>query len=126
MSINTILLTWDKIDSFTLETLHKARKNGEVDFVLIDIRELHESEAGHIVGVDYLLPMTQFHSRAEILPRKFFDQSVILTCRTSNRTGQGQQILRYQPGMDNVIDHAGGIVTCRGEVASGRTGVCSV
>ena len=126
MSTNTALLDRDKVDSAFLERLLEARKNGEVDFVLIDIREPYEYEAGHIVGVDHLLPTTQFRSWAEILPQKFPDQPVILTCRTANRTGQVQQILREQLGMNNVINHAGGIVTYRGEVASGMEGAHGV
>ncbi len=126
MSTNATFLTQEAIDSETLETLLEARKNGEVDFVLIDIREPYEYEAGHIAGVDHLLPTTQFRSWAEILPQKFPDRPVILTCRTANRTGQVQQILRGQLGMNNVINHAGGIVTYHGEVVSGMEGAHGV
>jgi len=115
-----------QIDSPELERLLEARKNGEVDFVLIDIREPYEYEAGHIVGVDYLLPTTQLQAWAGTLVERFGERPLILTCRTSNRTGQVQQILLQQFGMENVIDHVGGIVTYRGATVSGMEGAHSV
>ena len=126
MSTKQAILHQDQIDSPTLETLLEARKNGEVDFVLIDIREPYEYEDRHIAGVDYLLPTTQFQSWAGLLADRFGDRPIVLTCRTANRTGQVQQILREQLGMSHVINHAGGIVTYRGEVASGMEGAHGV
>ena len=120
-----MLREW-QIDSSTLETLLEAREKGEADFVLIDVREPYEYEASHIVGVDYLLPTTQLRSWMDKVPQRFPDRPVILTCRTSNRTGQVQQILRQQLGMENVINHVGGIVTYRGATASGMEGVRGV
>jgi len=122
MSINQTILHRQNVDSSLLETLLKARQNREVDFVLIDIREPYEYEERHIVGVDYLLPTTQFQSWAGLLADRFGDRPIVLTCRTSNRTGQVQQILQDQLGMQNIIDHVGGIVTYRGATESGMEG----
>ena len=49
----------------------------------------------------------------EITPVK--DKTVIFTCRTGNRSGQVQHIFK-QHGLDHVINHAGGIVSYRGEI----------
>jgi len=108
-----------RVDSETLEKLLQERQEGKSDFVLIDIREPHEYEAGHIVGVDRLLPTSRFQEWAEALPQEYPERPVILTCRTSNRTGQVCRILKEQMGMRNVIDHIGGIVSYDGAVAQG-------
>ena len=123
MSTKQPIFLQNQIDSPALEKLLEARKNGEVDFVLIDIREPYEYEERHITGVDYLLPTTQFRSWAGLLVDRFGDRPIVLTCRTSNRTGQVQQILKEQMGMNNIIDHVGGIVTYHGATESGMEGV---
>ncbi len=126
MSTKQTILRQDQIDSPTLKMLLEARKNGEVDFVLIDIREPYEYEERHIMGVDYLLPTTQLQSWAGLLTDRFGDRPIVLTCRTSNRTGQVQQILQEQLGMDNIVDHVGGIVTYHGATESGMEGARGV
>ncbi len=126
MSTNAALLAQEKINSETLEILLESRKNGEVDFVLIDIREPYEYKERHIVGVDYLLPTTQLQAWAGLLTDRFGDRPIVLTCRTSNRTGQVQQILHEHLGMDNIVDHVGGIVTYHGAVESGMEGARGV
>jgi len=126
MSTKQAILRQQQVDSPTLERLLKARKNGEVDFVLIDIREPDEYEDGHIAGVDYLLPTTELQSWAGLLTDRFGDRPIVLTCRTSNRTGQVQQILQEQLGMTNIVDHAGGIVTYLGATESGMEGARGV
>ena len=108
-----------RVDSATLEKLLQARQEGNADFILIDIRQPHEYAAEHIVGVARLLPTSQFWQWAEGLVREYPEIPVILTCRTSNRTGQVCRILTEQFGMGNVIDHIGGIVTYEGPIAQG-------
>ena len=119
MSTLETILSHQRVDSVTLKKLLKDRQAGKVNFILIDIREPYEYEAGHIVGVDRLLPTTQFQQWAEALPREYPEQAVILTCRTANRTGQVCRILTQQLGMRNVIDHIGGIVSYDGPIAQG-------
>jgi len=113
------VLHQQRVDSATLEKLLQERREGQADFVLIDIREPYEYEAEHIVGVDRLLPTSRFQEWAEALPQAYPERPVILTCRTSNRTGQVCRILKEQLGMRNVIDHIGGIVSYDGAVAQG-------
>ncbi len=125
MSKFEALLSQKRIDSQALQTLLEGRAKGEVGFVLIDVREPYEYEAGHIAGVDMLLPTTRFNSWAPVLVEKYMDQTMILTCRTSNRTAQVQNILMHM-GMTKVVDHAGGIVEYRGAVEQGMKGARGV
>ncbi|MFT7879661.1 MAG: rhodanese-like domain-containing protein [Sulfurimonas sp.] len=109
--------TLDKsnIHSEELESLLEQRAEGKVDFLLVDVREDMEYEMGHIKGVDLLLPTSTFAQWAEKFAEENKDKNVIFTCRTGNRSGQVQHIFK-QHGLENVINHAGGIVTYRGDI----------
>ena len=113
-----MLLQGERVSSGELEKLLEARKEGECDFLLVDVREAYEYEAAHIVGVDLLRPTSRFREWASELAELSSEKPVILTCRTANRTGQVQQLLRRM-GAEQVIDHSGGIVSWRGEVERG-------
>lgn len=112
------LLQKTSVQSEELETLLKERESGTVDFILVDVREQYEYDSGHIKGVDMLKPTSTFQSWAEDFLNENKDKTVIFSCRTDNRSGQVQQVF-MQNGMKNVINHAGGIVTYRGEVERG-------
>ena len=103
------------IHSEELEALLKEREAGNVDFLLVDVREDMEYKMGHIKGVDQLLPTSTFGQWAQKFAEENQDKTVIFTCRTGNRSGQVQHIFK-QNGLDNVINHAGGIVSYRGEI----------
>ncbi|MFN2221743.1 MAG: rhodanese-like domain-containing protein [Chloroflexota bacterium] len=75
------------------------------DVYVLDVREQSEYDAGHIPGV-VLLPLGQIPSRLGEIPT---DKTVIVTCRTGNRSGQAVDFLR-QNGFDNVHNMLGGIV----------------
>jgi rhodanese-related sulfurtransferase len=122
MSKNTLLLSKKQITSSELEQILEARSREEADFLLVDIREPYEYESGHISGVDMLLPTSQFREWAALLKEQYADIPLIITCRTANRTGQVQGILE-QMGMDNVIDHTGGIVSYTGAIEQGMGGL---
>lgn len=112
------LLQKSMIMSEELEELLKEREAGNVDFLLVDVREQMEYDHGHIKGVDMLKPTSTFQSWAQAFLDEHKDKTVIFTCRTDNRSGQVQQVFR-QNGMANVINHGGGIVTYRGEIERG-------
>ncbi len=112
------LLQKSHVQSEELEALLKEREAGNVDFILVDVREQYEYDHGHIKGVDLLKPTSMFQSWAEDFFNENKDKTIIFTCRTDNRSGQVQQVF-LQNGMKNVINHAGGIVTYRGEVVRG-------
>jgi phage shock protein E len=75
------------------------------DVVVLDVREPWEYEAGHIPGVT-LIPMGEVPQRLSEIPA---DKTVVVTCRTGNRSSQVTDYLRQQ-GFDNVHNMSGGIV----------------
>ena len=73
------------IDVATADAL---RANPEV--VLIDVREPDEYAAGHIPGAT-LIPLGQVQQRLAEIPT---DKTVVVTCRSGNRSAQAAEILR--------------------------------
>ncbi len=112
---NQKLLQKDQISSLELESLLKARGNNECDFILVDVREIYEYEEEHIEGVDLLRPTSRFQDWAKELIDLSKDNTIILTCRTGNRTGQVQRILKGN-GAKSIIDHQGGIMGWHNDV----------
>lgn len=112
------LLNKSEVTSMELESLLQERNEGKVDFLLVDVRELFEYDAGHIKGADLHKPTSMFQTWAKEFLEENKQKTVIFTCRTGNRSGQVQQIFRHN-GMENVINHAGGIVTYRGTTELG-------
>jgi len=112
------LLHKNTVSSEDLEQLLQERAEGKTDFVLVDVREAMEYTMGHIKGVDLLKPTSDFQGWAEELLEETKEKIVILTCRTDNRSGQVQAIFKRN-GHPCVINHAGGIVSYRGEIEKG-------
>ena len=90
----------DTVDIATVKALQ-----GREDVMLIDVREPGEYQAGHIPGIT-LIPMKQVPSRLAEIPK---DKTVILTCRSGNRSGQVAEFLR-QRGYTAVHNMKGGIL----------------
>jgi len=109
------LLTQDNITSEDLERLLEARAKGEIDFLLVDVREDMEYEMGHIKGVDMLKPTSTFQQWAQEFLDSHQDKAVIFTCRTGSRSAQVQHVFKSN-GMEKSINHYGGITTYRGEI----------
>lgn len=112
------LLKKSYITSQELEQLLKERDAGSADFLLVDVREQMEYDMSHIKGVDLLKPTSTFQSWAQDFLNENRDKTVIFTCRTDHRSGNVQRVFQ-QNGMSSVINHAGGIVSYRGEVERG-------
>jgi len=112
------LLEKSYVHSEELIELLKEREEGNVDFILVDVREQMEYDHGHIKGVDFLKPTSTFQSWAEPFLDENRDKIVIFTCRTDSRSGQVQRVFQ-QNGMTKVINHAGGIVSYRGDIEKG-------
>lgn len=90
------------------ETIDVATANslrGRPDVVMLDVREQDEYDAGHIPGVK-LIPLGQVGQRLAEIPR---DTTVVVTCRSGNRSGQAAALLR-QNGYTNIHNMEGGIV----------------
>lgn len=75
------------------------------DVVLIDVREQSEYDEAHIPDIT-LIPLGTVPDSLDQIPT---DKTVIVTCRTGNRSGQATEFLRQQ-GFDNVHNMEGGIV----------------
>ncbi len=103
------------VSSEELEALLKAREEGRIDFLLVDVREQMEYDAGHIKGVDMLKPTSLFQQWAQGLLDETQEKKVIFTCRTGSRSGQVQYIFA-QNGHKGAINHSGGIMSYHGEV----------
>lgn len=112
------LLEKSYVTSQELELLLKERTAGNVDFVLVDVREQMEYDSGHIKGVDMLKPTSIFQSWGQSFFDENKDKTIIFTCRTDHRSGNVQRVFK-QNGMENVINHSGGIVSYRGEIERG-------
>ncbi len=78
---------------------------GRNDVVLLDVREPEEYAAGHIPGVQ-LIPMGTIPARLSDIPT---DKTVIVTCRSGNRSGQITNFLRRN-GFTRVHNMQGGIL----------------
>jgi len=109
------LIKKENLTSQDLQELLKARDEGKINFKLIDIREPFEYEEAHIVGTDELLPTSRFQEWAKDLLDR--EEDIIIYCRTGNRTGQVQAILKQY---GKTIPHlAYGIMSYDGEIESG-------
>ena len=108
------LLEQNDINSEELELLLDARTAGEVDFLLVDVREDMEYDMGHITGVDVLKPMSLFQSWAQEFITENKEKTVVFTCRTGSRSAQVQNVFK-QNGLEKCINHYGGIVTYSGD-----------
>jgi rhodanese-related sulfurtransferase len=109
------ILNKSSVTSSELEVLLKEREAGNTDFILVDVREMMEYDSGHIKGADMLKPTSTFQSWGQEFLEQNRDKMVIFTCRTGSRSGQVQAVFR-QNGMENVINHSGGIMGYRGEI----------
>ena len=73
--------------------------------VVIDVREQEEYDEKHIPGV-VLIPLGTVPDRLDEIPT---DQTVVLTCRSGNRSNQITLLLE-ETGYENVHNMLGGIV----------------
>jgi len=108
------LLEKSIIQSEELVLLLKEREEGKTDFLLVDVREQMEYDAGHVKGVDLLKPTSIFQSWSETFFNEIQDKTVIFTCRTGARSGQVAQLFQ-QNGHTHSINHVGGIMSYTGE-----------
>src|SRR5881628_3093344 len=92
------------------EALDRAAQNGSADEapVVIDVREQHEFEAGHIEGAVHV-PRGHLESRIEgIVPDR--NTRVILYCATGQRSALAADTMKEQLGYEDVASMNGGFV----------------
>lgn len=82
-----------------------AALKDRADVVVLDVREQWEYDEGHIPGVTHI-PMGEVSERLQDIPA---DKTVIVTCRSGNRSSQVTDFLK-QNGYDNVHNMQGGIL----------------
>ncbi len=82
-----------------------AQIKDRADVVVIDVREQWEYDEKHIPGVT-LIPLGTIPDSLSQIPT---DKTVVLTCRSGNRSGQAADFLRNQ-GYTNVHNMEGGII----------------
>jgi len=88
-------------DEITYAALVKAFKEGAV--ALVDVREPHEFEAGHVDGSE-LLPLSVFDP--ERLPR---DKPIVLICRSGNRS-MTALVRARAAGFKDIWHYKGGVL----------------
>ena len=93
----------DLPDSIDAKTLADIKDRSDV--VVLDVREQWEYDEGHIPGVVHI-PMNDIPGRISEIPT---DQTVIVSCRSGNRSGQVASFLRNE-GFTNIHNLNGGIV----------------
>ena len=86
-----------------IDTVYEIQNDPNV--FMLDVREQQEYDEKHIPGIN-LIPMSTIENRLDEIPT---DQTVIVTCRTGNRSNQVTQFLRAN-GFDNAHNMTGGIV----------------
>ena len=86
------LLKKDEIDGSELEQMIELRKKNQLDFVLIDVREEYEFNNQHIIGVDKLVPMSEFSDKVDELEH-FQQKLIIAQCKSGGRSTQAHSVL---------------------------------
>jgi phage shock protein E len=80
-----------------------ASQRGQDNVVMLDVRTPEEYAQGHIPGVT-LIPLDQLERRLSEVPK---DKTLIVTCRSGNRSAQAAELLR-QKGYADVHNMLGG------------------
>lgn len=89
----------------------KSMMDTQVDFQLIDVREVHENEAGNLGGE--LIPMAEVpHNLGKIDKAK----KVVVHCRSGGRSGNIIQWLEKNYGYENLYNLKGGIMAWAKEI----------
>ncbi len=107
-----MMLKDKQMSSDALQELLKAREAGEVDFKLVDIREVYEYTSQSIDGTDLLIPTSMIQAHLPKL-EALIDEPVVLYCRTGNRTGQVMMALERM-GFANIAHLSRGIISYTG------------
>lgn len=90
--------------SINVNELKQLQDTNE-EFVLIDVREVHENENASMNGV--LIPMGEVTERFSEIPK---DKKVIVHCRSGVRSANVIQWLEESQGYENLYNLEGGIM----------------
>ncbi|TFG45858.1 MAG: rhodanese-like domain-containing protein [Dehalococcoidia bacterium] len=106
-SNDQIISTITVVEAFTMI----QENQGELDFVILDVRTPSEFAAGHIEGALIIDFNGNFKAEIEKLDKA---KRYLVYCRTSNRSGDAVYIMR-DLGFQEVYDMDGGIVAWEAE-----------
>ena len=81
------------------------------DAVLIDTREPHEWDVGHLHGASLVPPASVAERVPELVPER--SKRVLLYCASGNRSARAADLLQNELGYENVASIAGGIEAWR-------------
>lgn len=98
-------------EDITVQELNERMIAGTAPPV-IDVREPHEYEMGHITDIH--MPMASVPARINEL-EPYRDQELVINCRSGGRSGQICQYLRSQ-GFSNVRNLAGGMLAWKASI----------
>jgi rhodanese-related sulfurtransferase len=84
------------------------------ELVLIDVREPHEWDAGHLDQALHV-PLQQVPKRLDEMPR---DKELVMICRSGGRSANAQQFLK-QNGYTRVLNLTGGMMRWARDVDPG-------
>ncbi len=108
------ILDKNEINGEELEHLLSERKNKRVEFLLVDVREEYEHNEKKIVGVDYLIPLSNFFNKVKDIDQ-YKSKHIITKCKVGGRSAQAQMQLKLL-GFEKVINLSGGISKYKGQV----------
>ena len=112
------ILLKKEINGEELEELLRLRKNKKLQFLLVDVREEYEYNVNRIIGVDFLIPLSELHDQVKKIDDKK-DVPIIMQCKLGGRSQQAQRQLEIM-GFKNVINLAGGITEYTGDIIYGN------
>lgn len=92
-----------EITAHELKELLEAKES----ITLIDVREPYEHEDYNIGGI--LIPLADIPYSAERI-KEFGDTTLVLYCRSGNRSSMAQKLLALQHGITNTVNLKGGIL----------------
>jgi rhodanese-related sulfurtransferase len=102
-----------EISDEQLQHLLTCKEDGQLDFLLVDIREMFEYTNLSIKGTDLLIPTSIIHEKLSLLEREK-DKFIVLYCRTGNRTSFTMFALKRM-GFTKIAHLSDGIVSYTGE-----------
>src|SRR2546423_8718642 len=101
-----IELIKSRIDQVDPQSASDEIERGEA--VLIDTREPHEWDVGHLQGAKLVSPAWVAERLPELVPER--SKRVLLYCATGNRSARAADVLQNELGYENVASIAGGIL----------------
>ena len=107
------LLEKHEINGEELEYLLSERKKENTQFIRIDVREEYEYNEKRMLGVDYLVPLSDFFNKVKDI-EMYKSKPIVAKCKLGGRSAQAQRQLRLM-GFEKVINLSGGISNYKGQ-----------